>query len=191
MEQVRAENGPKLSLPADSELDSTEVSFLATARPFNVLRMLARTGIVHKFVIPLGAMFDPDWFPVEDREIILFRTCRANRSDYEIPQHRVISGIATETVDAILDDRLDELTDWQRRLCQLADAVSIHAKLTLEQTSELVDHYGSENVAARAILIMSWFNMLTRFVDSTGVQLETGPDPCAGIGSRGPVDYAR
>ncbi|WP_311137245.1 hypothetical protein [Streptomyces sp. I6] len=36
-------------------------------------------------------------------------------------------------------------------------------------------------MAARAIMTMAWFPMLTRFVDTTGVPVETGPDDCDGL----------
>ena len=60
-----------------------------------------------------------------------------------------------------------------------------------ESVAKLVAHYGSYNQACRAILMMSWFNMLTRYVDSCGVPLESGADPYRGISTRGPTDIER
>lgn len=178
----------RISLPADSELDEKNREFLQTVPPFNVWRMLAGTGIAPSFAVPLAVIFDPEWFPVEDREILLFRTCRENHSQYEIPQHREFGTVPPRVVDAILDDRLDQLTPWQRRLCELADEMAHRAKLSAESVQELVDHYGSQATASRAILVMAWFNMLTRFVDSTGVPIEDSPVG-KGVDTRGPVAH--
>ena len=41
-------------------------------------------------------------------------------------------------------------------------------------------------MAARAIFVMSWFNMLNRFVDSTDVPIEDEPVR-DGVGLHGPV----
>ena len=177
----------RISLPDDDELGAVDRAFLATVPAVNVWRMLARTGIAPEFAVPLRSVFDGDWFPVEDREIMLFRTCRANGSTYEIPQHREYGTLATEVVDAILSDDVGPLTDWQQALCRMCDEMTKDAKLTPDSVGELVAHYGSEDMACRAIFTMAWFNMLTRYVDSTGVPLEEGPNPYAGIDSRGPV----
>jgi hypothetical protein len=74
---------------------------------------------------------------------------------------------------------LDEVDPWQRTLCRISDEVALQAKATPQSVQALVAHYGSHNAACRALFIMAWFNMLTRFVDSTGVPLETGEEPHA------------
>ncbi len=153
--------------------------------------MIARTGIVPQFCVPLTKLFDSQWFPVEDREIMLFRTCRANHSTYEIPQHRAYGALPSEVVDAVLSDHLEVLDEWQQDLCHMSDEMAQDAKLSPESVSKLVAHCGSYNQACRAILMMSWFNMLTRYVDSCGVPLESGPDPYRGISTRGPTDIER
>ncbi len=55
------------------------------------------------------------------------------------------------------------------------------AKLSELSVVELVEHYDGEDGAARAIMVMAWFNMLSRFVDSSGVPVETGEDPYENI----------
>jgi alkylhydroperoxidase family enzyme len=164
---------PRIPLPEDADLDAADLAFLRTVPPYNVWRMIARTGIAPQFAVPLSAMFDPSWFPELDREIILFRTCFANGSTYEIPQHRAFDIVPGPTVDAILADDLAELDEWPRKLCRLTDEMAREARLTSASVAELVRHYGSENQACKAMLIMSWFNMLSRFVDSTGVPIES------------------
>ncbi len=81
------------------------------------------------------------------------------------------------TVDTILSHDPSGLASWQQVLCRMCDEMSRDAKLTEASVTQLVAHYGTENQASRAIMVMAWFNMLSRFVDSTGVPVETGESP--------------
>lgn len=166
----------RLDLPADEELDSRSVHLLGQVPPLNVARMLTRTGVAPEFYACLSAMFAEDWFPATDREVILFRTCRDNDSAYPIAQHRAFGVPPAATVDAVLSDELGALDPWHQALCRMSDEMASAAKLSEESVLELVGHYCSQNAAARAIFVMSWFNMLTRYVDSTGVPVESGPN---------------
>lgn len=170
----------RLSLPEDDELDQSSQELLATLPPLNVARMLARTGIAPQFYGVLSKMFAPEWFPPDDREVLLFRTCRANSSSYEIAQHQAFGILGHDTIAAVLGDAAD-LTPWHRQLCSMADEMADDAKLSPASVQELVAHYGTQNMASRAIFLMAWFNMLSRFVDSTGLPLEGGEDPYRGI----------
>ncbi|AWI29132.1 hypothetical protein E3E14_18140 [Streptomyces sp. ICN441] len=184
MHTLRQENLPKLDLPTDDELAPETVEFLASMPPLNVWRMIARTGVAREYRTLLSVMFGKDWFPGADREVIALRTFRQNGSDYEIPQHFVLAeaaGLPREASRAVLDDELDRLSPWHRRLCRMVDDMAADAKLGADQVRELVSHYGSQDMAARAIMIMAWFPMLTRFVDTTGVPVETVPDAYDGL----------
>lgn len=171
----------RLSIPGDDDLDEATRDFVHGKPPLNIVRMLARTGIAPEFYSCVDRIFDPSWFPAEDREVLLFRTCRDNRSDYEVHQHRAYSGLPEDVVDAILGDHPPALTPWQLTLCGMADEMATEAKLSAGSVRELAEHYGDEDMASRAILTMAWFNMLSRFVDSTGVPVESGNDPYSGI----------
>ena len=171
----------RIPLPENDELDGPTRKFLASLPPLNIARMLARTGIAPAFYTAVSAIFDDHWFPARDREVMLFRICRMNRSSYEIHQHRAYSRLPQAMIDGILSDDLESLDDWTRKLCGLCDEITTDAKLSESSVKSLVDHYGGYNEASKAILVMAWFNMLSRFVDSTGVPIEKGPDPYAGI----------
>jgi class 3 adenylate cyclase len=84
-------------------------------------------------------------------------------------------------IDGVLSDDLESLDDWTRKLCGLGDEITTDAKLSESSVKSLVDHYGGYDETSKAILVMAWFNMLSRFVDSTGVPIEEAPDPYAGI----------
>ena len=171
----------KIPLPNDGELDDRTLNFIAGLPRLNVVRMLARTGIAPEIYTTISAIFSDDWFPKIDREIMLFRICRVNNSQYEIDQHMAYGGLDRTMVDAILSDEMAGLTEGQKMLCRACDEITVKAKLSDATVQTLVRHYGGYNEACKAIFVMSWFNMLSRYVDSTGIPIETGPDPYAGI----------
>lgn len=167
----------RIPLPTDDELDDRALTLLGALPKLNVARMLARTGIAPEFYAALGKLFQEDFLAPGDREVILFRVCRNNGSTYEIAQHRAFSGFSDEMVDGILEDRLDVLDLWHRSLCLMCDEICKQGRLAEDSVASLVAHYNGPNGACRAIFMMSWFNMLTRYVDSTGVPPETGDNP--------------
>mgnify|MGYP000212270790 CR=1 FL=1 len=171
----------RIPLPTDEELDARTLAFLKTLPKLNIARMLGRTGIAPEIYTAVSAVFDDAWFPRMDREIMLFRTCRVNDSPYEIEQHRAYGGFDTAMVDAILSDDMDGLTEAQKLICRACDEITAKAKLGEDTVQALVAHYGGYNEACKAIFVMSWFNMLSRYVDSTGIPIEEGPNPYAGI----------
>jgi len=171
----------RLALPRDDELDARTLELLKELPPLNIARMLARTGMAPEFYGCVRAIFNDSWFPADDREVMLFRICRHNNSEYEIHQHSAYGGFDQATIAAIMSNDMAGLDSWQRELCRMSDEISAEAKLSPQSVAKLVDHYGGDNMAARAIMVMSWFNMLSRFVDSTGVPIEEGPDPYKGI----------
>ncbi|MFE9253635.1 carboxymuconolactone decarboxylase family protein [Streptomyces sp. NPDC006879] len=184
MSSLRPENLPKIDLPVDSELDEETLAFLGSVPQLNVWRMIARTGMAREYQALLSVMFGPEWIPGADREVIALRTFQQNDSDYEVPQHLVMAqtvGLSQEDSRAVLEDDLDRLTPWRRRLCHMVDEMAARAKLNATEVQELVAHYGSQDRAAQAIMTMAWFHMLTRFVDSTGVPVDAAPDAYTGL----------
>lgn len=171
----------RLPLPRDDELDDRTLELLKQLPPLNIAKMLARTGMAPEFYGCVRVIFDDAWFPEIDREIMLFRICRQNRSEYEIHQHAAYGGFDRAMIDAIMFDDMKGLDPWQRELCRMSDEISAKAKLSPQSVAKLVEHYGDANMASRAIMVMAWFNMLSRFVDSTGVPIEEGTDPYKGI----------
>jgi hypothetical protein len=171
----------RITLPTDDELDDRALALLETLPKLNVARMLARTGIAPEFYAALGMLFHEDFLAPDDREVILFRVCRNNASTYEIAQHRAFSGFSDEMVEGILEDRLDVLDLWHRSLCLMCDEICKQGRLSEDSVASLMTHYNGPNGACRAIFVMSWFNMLTRYVDSTGVPPESGDNPYGGM----------
>jgi len=163
----------RIPVPDDGELDPRTRAFVKDLPDLNMVRMLARTGIAPEIYQCVSAIFKADCFPALDREIMLFRTARANGSPYEIGFHKAVYSFPEGLVDGVLSDTLEGLSPWHRRLCEMCDEMARETELSPRSVADLVTHYGDYDHATRAIFVMSWFNMLSRFADSTGVPPET------------------
>ncbi|MCV0426378.1 MAG: hypothetical protein K5905_12965, partial [Roseibium sp.] len=172
----------RIPVPKDSELDDRTLAFIGKLPDLNMVRMLARTGIAPEIYQSVSAIFKDDWFPALDREIMLFRTAYANRSPYEIGFHKAVYSFPDGLVDTILSDNLETLDPWHRRLCEMCDEMAGDTELSPQSVADLVKHYGDYSHATRAIFVMSWFNWLSRFADSTGVPPES-EEQLAGVKS--------
>jgi len=143
--------------------------------PLNVPWMLARTGWLDEIMATLAAMFDPHGFPARDREIIALRISTLLGAEYPVPQHRVFAraaGMTDEEIQAVIERDYSKLDDWPVELCNLCEEISKQVTLSEVSVQRLSDHYG-RNAAVQAIWLMSWFNMLARFVSSTRIPIET------------------
>ena len=59
-------------------------------------------------------------------------------------------------------------------LCRVADEISRDIRLSDEALSQILDRYGVRQ-ATELIFCCSYFNMLSRFLESTRVELEREP----------------
>ena len=167
-----------IPLPTSSDPDGLApglVKKLEGMPPLNVAWMLARTGWLDEIMATLAAMFRPQGFPARDREIMVLRISTLLGAEYPVPQHRFFAraaGMTDEEIQAVIDkdDRL--LDSWTVELCDLCEEISRQVTLSEASVRRLSDHYG-RNAAVQAIWLMSWFNMLARFVSSTRIPIET------------------
>lgn len=166
----------RIPLPSWDELDAKSRECLAKLPPVNVAPMLMRTGLGPQIYAVVAGLFADGYLPALDREIMLYRVCRANSSQYEINFHKLTAGVDPQIVDAVLSEdptALEQLDDWHRELCLGCDEITMATQISTDRLACFVEHYGSYDVACRAIFLISWFNMLSRYVDSTGVPAET------------------
>ncbi len=167
-----------LPLPTSHDPDGLApdlVKRLEAMPPLNVLWMLARTGWLDEIMATLAVMFDPRQFPARDREVMILRICGFLGVEYPLPQHKVFArtaGLTEDEIEAVVtrdDGRLDA---WTVALCNMSEEISKEVTLSEASIQLLCGRYG-RNGAAQAIWLMSWFNMLVRFVSSTRIPVET------------------
>ena len=163
-------------LPDDSELSEEIRATLASIPPFNVFRMIANTPASFRGLTDLASSillrseFDP-----KKREIAVLRTAHVTKSLYEWTQHVRIArnlGVTETEIEAVhADGPVSALDEEGNMLCRVADEIARDVRLSDEALEWALSRYGVRQ-ACELILCCSYFNMLSRFLESTRVQLE-------------------
>jgi alkylhydroperoxidase family enzyme len=166
----------QVPLPDDSELPDEIRTALASIPPFNVFRMIANTPASFRGFtdlassILLRSQFDP-----RKREIAVLRTAHATKSLYEWTQHVRIArnlGVTDAEIEAVqAGGPVTALDEEGNMICRVADEIARDVRLSDEALQWALDRYGVRQ-ACELILCCSYFNMLSRFLESTRVQLE-------------------
>jgi len=170
---------PKISLPVDAELTEAVRERLAELPPLNVFRMMARApASFGQFLeLAMSILFSAE-FDARKREIAVLRVAHVTGSTYEWVQHVEVArqvGVTQDEIDRIaVEGKVSDLDDEGNLLCRVADEISIDVRLSDQALAEVVNLYG-ECQAAELILCCSYFNMLSRFLESTRVPLEDSP----------------
>jgi 4-carboxymuconolactone decarboxylase len=176
---TNSENNVVMPLPGDDELTPEIRERLAELPPLNVFRMMARTPASFKAFLDIavsilfGAEFDP-----RKREVAVLRVAHVTGSNYEWVQHVNVAKQAGLTDDEIktigTEGEVSGLDAEGNLLCRVADEISRDVRLSDEALSKIIELYG-EQQAAELILCCSYFNMLSRVLESTRVPLEETP----------------
>jgi alkylhydroperoxidase family enzyme len=174
----------KIPLPDEAQLTPEIASMLGKLPPLNVFRMMANAPAsfepLVKFAmsILLGSEFDK-----RKREIAVLRVAKVTRSSYEWTQHVAVAksvGVTDDEIAAInVDGAVTRLDAEGNLLCRVADEISREVRLGDEALAAIIERYGVRQ-ATELILCCSYFNMLSRFLESTRVELESQPLPASG-----------
>ena len=168
----------KVPLPDESTLAPEVRERLAKLPPLNVFRMMANVPASFQPLIDfamsllLRGEFDP-----RKREIAVLRVAHVTRANYEWVQHVRVGksvGLTDEEIAKIaVDGPVTTLDAEGNLLCRAADEISRDVRLSDEALAALLERYGVRQ-ATELILCASYFNMLSRFLESTRVELEQG-----------------
>ena len=168
---------PCIPLPEDETLTPEIMEILAAAPPLNVFRMFANAPASFSSInslarsILMESEFDP-----KKREIAVLRVAHVTRAVYEWTQHVTVAKMTGVTDDEIRriasEEPVTSLDEEGNLLCRVADEISRDVRLSDEALSRIMDRYGVRG-ATELILCVSYFNMVSRFLESTRVQLET------------------
>ena len=168
-----------MPLPDDEELTPEIRERLAELPPLNVFRMMAKTpASFQPFLdfaasVLFGAEFDP-----RKREIAVLRVAHATGSNYEWVQHVNVAkqaGLTDDEIEIIATEgAVSGLNEEGNLLCRVADEISRDVRLSDDALARIIELYG-EQQAAELILCCSYFNMLSRVLESTRVPLEESP----------------
>ena len=170
---------PKIPLPADQQLPTDIRETLGNLPPVNVFRMLANApASFHGFLQLAGSILMQSEFDARKREIAILRVAHVTRSSYEWTQHVRLArqiGVTQEEIDRIgVDGPVQGLEEEGALLCRVAEEISRDIRLSDEALAAILARYGVRQ-ATELILCCSYFNMLSRFLESTRVELESQP----------------
>jgi AhpD family alkylhydroperoxidase len=166
---------PKIPLPIDDELEPEHRELLAKLPPLNVFRMVAGSPRAVRPFLELGGAVLSTVLDARRREIAVLRVARATRARYEWVQHEQLArnvGVAEAEIEAIAaEERVTSLDEECNLICRVADEVSRDVRLSDEALDQIIDRYGPRD-AAELILLVSYYNMVSRFLESTRVEVE-------------------
>jgi AhpD family alkylhydroperoxidase len=109
------------------------------------------------------------------REIAILRVAHATGASYEWAQHERLAreaGVSDQEIEAVASEEpVSSLDEEANFICRVADEVSRNVRLSDEALELMIARYGPRE-AAEVILLVSFYNMVSRFLESTRVELE-------------------
>ena len=167
---------PKIPLPDDADLDSESLEILAKLPRLNVFRMMANAPASFRPLIEFAfSLLVTSEFDARKREIAILRVAHVTRASYEWFQHVIVAkrvGVTDQEIEKIgVDGPVTGLDEEGNLLCRVADEISNDVRLGDDALQQILDRYGTRQ-ATELILCISYFNLLSRFLESTRVALE-------------------
>jgi 4-carboxymuconolactone decarboxylase len=153
-----------------------EVRAVVETFPMNVIRMAANAPASTKALVDLAqsilfySSFDP-----RKREIAVLRVAQVTHAIYEWTHHVEVAkhyNISDEEIKIIQsEESVVSLDEEGNLLCRVADEISRDVRLSDDALSQILERYGTQE-ATELILCVIYFNFLSRFLESTRVELE-------------------
>lgn len=167
---------PTIPLPDDADLDSEILEILSKLPPLHVFRMMANAPASFRPLVEFAfSLLAKSAFDARKREIAVLRVAHVTRASYEWFQHAIVAkrvGVTDQEIEKIaVDGPVTGLDEEGNLLCRVADEISNEVRLGDEALQQILDRYGTRE-ATELILCVSYFNMLSRFLESTRVALE-------------------
>jgi 4-carboxymuconolactone decarboxylase len=169
---------PKIPLPTDDDLEPEHREMLANLPQLNVFRMVAGAPRAARPFMELGAAVLSTALDARRREIAVLRVAHATHAPYERAQHEQLAsnvGVTDAEIDAIdREEPVASLDEECNLICRVADEVTRDVRLSDEALEQIIDRYGPRE-ATELILLVSYYNMVSRFLESTRVEVEDEP----------------
>jgi alkylhydroperoxidase family enzyme/ketosteroid isomerase-like protein len=177
-------------LPSDDELRDDARQIIANLPPLNVFRMVATLPDALRPFLQLGsAVLSDPAIDARVREAAILRVAHITGARYEWAQHEQIgraAGLGDAEIEALRSDDPAAVLDVDAALAaRIAEEISRDVRLSDGGLEALLDRYGPSG-AASLILCASYYNMVSRFLESTRVEIESEPL----LGGKTPAEFA-
>ncbi|MDX6581639.1 MAG: hypothetical protein QOI10_823 [Solirubrobacterales bacterium] len=181
---------PSLPLPADEDLPEEIRAALANLPPLNVFRAVAGVPASFRPFLELGgSLLGGPEIDARNREIAILTVARETGATYERAQHEQLAataGVSAAEIAAIRDGDASALDADGALAHRAATEISRDVRISDEALAALVERWGNAG-AAELILCAAYYNMVSRFLESTGVELESEEL----LGEQSPEDIRR
>jgi alkylhydroperoxidase family enzyme len=165
----------KIPLPTDDELPADVREVLANLPPLNVFRMVARTPESFRPFMRLGgSLLGYERIDARIRELAILRVAHVTQALYEWTQHEQLGrnvGLTDAEIEAAKSEGVEGLGPEEALAWRVADEITRDVRLSDETLAELLERYDPEQ-ACSLILCVSYYNMVSRFLESTRVEIE-------------------
>jgi alkylhydroperoxidase family enzyme len=181
-----------IPLPSDEAVRRIMGKSYSPEKTLNVIKMFAGTEDMFEATIGLvKAIFKAEGIEPKTREMIILRAAKVLDAPYEWQANTQMArntGLSPKEIDAAaIDGAVTGINPEYVLVCQATDELSKTGTLRDETLSELLDKYG-DTISRKIVLMIAWFNLLSRFLNGCRVPLETtdkigtGTSPLANSG---------
>ncbi|MDE2422365.1 MAG: carboxymuconolactone decarboxylase family protein [Gammaproteobacteria bacterium] len=166
----------QIPLPNDEQLAPDVRKTLNSVPPANIFRMMANAPTSLKPFIALAtSILAQSEFDMCKRELVILRIAHVTQSHYEWVQHVRIAqivGVTDEEINKIaVNGPVQGVDEEMQLLYRVAEEISLNVRLSDDALTAILQRYGQRQ-ATELILCCSYFNMVSRFLESTRVPLE-------------------
>lgn len=181
-----------IPLPSDAAVRRIIGKSYDPEKTLNVIKMIAGTEDMFDATIGLvKAIFKAQGIDSKTREMIILRAAKVLDSPYEWQANTQMAknvGLSPKEIDAAASaGPVVGISPEYVLVCKATDELSSSGTLRDDTLSELLDKYG-ETISRKIVLMIAWFNLLSRFLNGCRVPLETtdkigtGTSPLANSG---------
>jgi 4-carboxymuconolactone decarboxylase len=168
---------PGLPLPTDEDLTPRAREILDALPPLNVFRAVAG---LPKSLTPFlqlgGSLLGGEHLQPAERELAILRVAHVTNAPYERQQHEQLGravGLTKEEIGATASETpATGLSADGVLICRATDEITHDVRLSDDALALVRERWG-DGGAAELILTIAYYNMVSRFLESTRVPLET------------------
>lgn len=172
--------GPIVPLPDDDDLTEKELKILKGIPDANIFRGVANTSASLKPFLEFAAsILFQSKFDRKLRELAVLRIAQVTQAPYEWTQHvRIgkIVGLTDEDIARVTTD--GPVTGFEdpdvRLVLEAAEDITRNVRLSDDLLQALLNRFDTQQTT-EFILCVSYFNMVSRFVESMRIPLEDSP----------------